>query len=90
MPKESNRRRSLWRRVTLIVVIAILFGFIYRAAYYGTTSLSVGTPQLDWYAHREFSSRAHFIFFFPMFYWESRYDRSNPGYTLQPEFSTKP
>jgi hypothetical protein len=88
MPKEPQRKRRLWR-VALIVLVVILFGFIYRSAYYRTTTLTVGTPQLDWYAHREFSSRAHFIFFFPMFYWESRYDRSNPGYILQPKIARK-
>ena len=86
MHKEPQRKRRLWW-ASLLLLVMIVSGFIYRAAYYGTTTLTVGTPQLDWYAHRKFSSKAHFIFFLPMFYWECRYDRSNPGYILQPDFS---
>ena len=88
MPKEPHRGRRLWWASLLFLAI-IVSGFIYKAAYYRTTTLTVGTPQLDWYAHRKFSSKAHFVFFLPMFYWESRYDRSNPGYTLQPEIASK-
>jgi hypothetical protein len=88
MPKEPQCRSRLWR-TSLLLFAVILVGFGYRMGYYRTTALRIDTPQLDWYAYREFSSRAHFIFFFPMFYLESHYDRSNPGYVLQPSYGRK-
>ena len=56
---------------------------IYAVGYFSTTSLTVGTPYLDWYAYRAFSSRAHFYFFLPIFYLERECDPRNPGYFLQ-------
>jgi len=86
MPEGSQHTRRLKRTIVLLAAIGAAC-VVYRGAYYGSTTLTVGTPQLDWYAHRKFSSKVHFVLFLPMFYWESRYDRSNPGYTLQPEIS---
>jgi hypothetical protein len=86
MREEPQRRRRL-KRVTVLLAAIAAACVVYPATYYGSTTLTVGTPQLDWYAHRKFSSKVHFALFFPMFYWESHYDRSNPGYTLQAEIS---
>jgi hypothetical protein len=61
MSKEPRRTRLLL--VPVIALLIIPFGTAYRAAYYRTTTLTVGTHQLDWYAHRKFSSRAHYIVF---------------------------
>ena len=86
MSKEPRSSRTRLLLVAVIALLIIPFGIAYRVAYYRTTTLTVVTPQLDWYAHRKFSSRAHYIVFLPMFYWESRYDWSNPGYVLQPDY----
>jgi hypothetical protein len=82
MLRETRYRRRLWR-ITLVISAVVLFVFVYQAIYYRTTTLRIDTPQLDWYAYRKFSTRPHYILFLPMIYSESRYDRSNPGYTLQ-------
>ena len=55
---------------------------IYVEAYYRTTTLRVDTPDLDWYAYREFSSDAHMWLFVPMYHWEARRARFDPGYAL--------
>jgi len=56
---------------------------IYAVAYFSTTSLTIGTPYLDWYAYRAFSSRTHFYLFLPIFYLERECNPRNPGYSLQ-------
>lgn len=88
MPEKFKCRRSLLRHAIVALFVG-LTGFTYRASYYRTTTLIIDTSKLDWYAYREFSSPVQFYFFLPMFYIESHYDRSNPGYVLQSRIARK-
>ena len=79
---RMRKRHSCVVRIVVWSAVAVLAGFTYVTVYFGSTRLRIGKPMLDWYAYRIFSSRAQFVFFYPMFVWERHYDRGNPGYTL--------
>ena len=78
----SARQTKIARVIAWGIVVG--FGLItYVTSYFASTSLTIGMPMLDWYATRTFDSRGHFLFYYPMYAWESAYDRSNPGYVLR-------
>lgn len=79
-----NSQRSISRTCKLAIILAILVvvGVLYSGFYYWTTSFSIGTPLLDWYAYRDFKSKAHLIVFLPMFRFEQRFGHRNAEYTL--------
>jgi len=64
------------------MAIILVVGVLYSGLYYWTTTFSIGTPLLDWYAYRDFKSKAHLIVFLPMFQLERGFGHRNAEYTL--------
>ena len=76
---RTDRSRRVWR-VRVFVLLLLLLAYV--SLYVATTTRSLGTPYLDWYAHRSFHSKAHFYAFLPLFMVERSLTRRFSEYSL--------